>query len=286
MPVVFILWQVRYLLDCESMSENTNLFEQALCCLQIDDPQEKVAATFKLQKRYLDGQLNSFPLAEVIPLSVPGRPEAPDLVDPKDVPRRNFSSLKGRLTLVHAIAHIEFNAINLALDALYRFQHMPEQYYTDWCRVAAEEAQHYTMLSDYLESHGVSYGDFPAHNGLWEMAVKTDFDVLVRMALVPRVLEARGLDVTPGMIKKLQSTGDNQLIEILQKIFADEVGHVKIGSYWYKSLCEERQLEPEQTFLQLIEKYMQGANFGPFETEARIEAGFSHEEMQGLLNRF
>ena len=187
---------------------------------------------------------------------------------------------------MHAIAHIEFNAINLALDAVYRFQDMPEQYYTDWIRVAEEEAKHFTILSDYLESHSMSYGDLPAHNGLWEMAVKTDFDVLVRMALVPRVLEARGLDVTPGMMKKLQPTGDTRLIEILQIIFDEEIGHVKIGTHWYKSLCAERQLEPEQAFLQLIDKYMQGAKFGPFETEARIQAGFSHEEMARLLSHF
>jgi len=266
--------------------KKTNLFQQALACLLLDNPKQKVETTLSLQKNWLAGKLESAPLSDVISLPVPGRPENPELVDARDVPRRNFSSLKGRLTLVHAIAHIEFNAINLALDAVYRFQDMPEQYYSDWIRVAAEEAQHFTMLSDYLESHGMSYGDLSAHNGLWEMAVKTDFDVLVRMALVPRVLEARGLDVTPGMIKKLQFTGDTRLIEILQIIFDEEIGHVKIGTYWYKTLCGERQLEPEQTFLELIEKYMQGAKFGPFETEARIEAGFSREEMERLLEHF
>lgn len=266
--------------------KTTNLFEQALACLLLEQPQQKVSAAETLQKDWLAGELVLGPSVEVIVLPVPGRPEKPELVDARDVPRRNFNSLKGRLTLVHAIAHIEFNAINLALDAVYRFQNMPEQYYTDWIRVAAEEAKHFTMLSDYLESHGMSYGDLPAHNGLWEMAVKTDFDVLVRMALVPRVLEARGLDVTPGMMKKLQPTGDTRLIEILQIIFDEEIGHVKIGTHWYKSLCAERQLEPEQTFLQLIEKYMQGAKFGPFETEARVQAGFSHEEMARLLSHF
>lgn len=268
------------------MNDEMNLFEQALSCLLIDDPQKKVEAVFVLQKQWLAGQLNFSPLSETLSLPAPGRPDLPILVDPRDVPRRNFSSLKGRLSLVHAIAHIEFNAINLALDAVYRFQDMPEQFYTDWCLIAAEEAQHFTLLSDYLLSHSAAYGDFPAHNGLWEMAVKTDFDVMVRMALVPRVLEARGLDVTPGMISKLESTGDVSLIEILQTIFDDEIGHVRIGSYWYKSLCEERQLEPDKTFLQLIEKYMAGAKFGPFETEARLAAGFSHQEMLGLLNRF
>lgn len=264
----------------------TNLFDQAFHCLLLDSPKLKVEATFTLQKSWLDKELIINPLSDIRSLPVPGRPDKPELVDARDVPRRNFSSLKGRLALVHAIAHIEFNAINLALDAVYRFQDMPEQYYSDWCRVAAEEAQHFTMLSDYLESHGMSYGDFPAHNGLWEMAVKTDFDVLVRMALVPRVLEARGLDVTPTMIEKLKSTGDTRLIAILQKIFDEEIGHVKIGSYWYKMLCSERDLEPQETFLQLIKKYMEGAKFGPFETQARIDAGFTPEELQSLLSHF
>ncbi|HHJ35835.1 MAG TPA: ferritin-like domain-containing protein [Gammaproteobacteria bacterium] len=267
-------------------TDSMNLFDQALDCLLLDDPGQKVQATLLLQEQWLAGTLTWSQLPEVSQLPVPGRPLKPELVDPRDVPRRNFSSLKGRLTLVHAIAHIEFNAINLALDAVYRFQMMPEQYYTDWCKIAAEEAQHFTMLSDYLEQHDAAYGDFPAHNGLWEMAVKTDFDVLTRMALVPRVLEARGLDVTPGMIEKLQPTGDTPLIGILQKIFDEEIGHVRIGSYWYKTLCKERKLDSRKTFLELIEKYMQGARFGPFETEARMEAGFSKEEMQGLLDRF
>ncbi|MCK4833682.1 MAG: ferritin-like domain-containing protein [Gammaproteobacteria bacterium] len=263
-----------------------NLFEQALRCLLIDDPERKVEQAQSLQVAWSEGKLTLDPTVDIRSLEVPGRPERPELVDPREVPRRNFSSLKGRLTLVHAIAHIEFNAINLALDAVYRFQDMPAQYYTDWCRVAAEEARHFMMLSDYMGSHGMSYGDLPAHNGLWEMALKTDFDVLVRMALVPRVLEARGLDVTPGMIEKLKTTGDEKLIKILQIIFDEEIGHVKIGSYWYKSLCEDRQLETDATFIKLIEKYMQGARFGPFETEARIEAGFSHEELQALLDHF
>ena len=263
-----------------------NLFERALYCLLLDDPKLKVEATHALQKSWSAGELNLRPLAEIKQIAAAGRPAKPELVDPREVPRRNFSSLKGRLTLVHAIAHIEFNAINLALDAVYRFQHMPEQYYSDWCRVAAEEALHFTMLSDYLEQHGMAYGDLTAHNGLWEMAVKTDFDVMTRMALVPRVLEARGLDVTPTMIEKLQSSGDTQLISILQKIFDEEIGHVKIGSYWYKALCDDRNLEPQKTFFELIEKYMKGAKFGPFETQARLDAGFSHEEMQSLLSHF
>ena len=270
----------------DSMNEENNLFSQALHCLKIKQPADKVDAVYKLQQRWLCGELDQLKLPEVVSLPVPGRPDKPVLVDPKNVPKRNFINPQGRLSLVHAIAHIEFNAINLALDAVYRFQDMPRQYYTDWIRVAAEEADHFTMLSDYLEQHGVSYGDMPAHNGLWEMAVKTDQDVLIRMALVPRVLEARGLDVTPTMIEKLRPTGDTQLIAALKKIFDEEIGHVKIGTHWFKTLCEERGLEPEKTFLVLIDKYMSGAKFGPFEKEARLEAGFTAEEMQRLLNLY
>jgi uncharacterized ferritin-like protein (DUF455 family) len=267
-------------------ADTNNLFERTLYCLLLDNPAHKIAATYALQEDWLAGKLKAYPLAEIKPLPSPGRPVKPELVSARDVPRRNFSSLKGRLTMVHAIAHIEFNAINLALDAVYRFQAMPDQFYSDWCRVAAEEAQHFTLLSDYLTGHGMAYGDLSAHNGLWEMAVKTDFDVLVRMALVPRVLEARGLDVTPTMIEKLASTGDVTLISILKKIFDEEIGHVKIGTYWYQLLCKERKLEPEGTFIQLIKEHMEGARFGPFETQARIDAGFSHEELQSLLRHF
>lgn len=263
-----------------------NLFARSLTCLLIDDPVRKVEQTLALQKDWQAGRLKLDSPPTVKTISTPGRPPKPELVNPKDVPRRNFSSLKGRLSLVHAIAHIEFNAINLALDAIYRFQQMPDSYYTDWCCIAAEESQHFMMLSDYLNSHGMQYGDQNAHNGLWEMAVKTDSDVLIRMALVPRVLEARGLDVTPTMIRKLQSSGDTQLISILQKIFDDEIGHVKIGTYWYNLLCEQRSLEPQQTFISLIKKYMKGAKFGPFETQARVKAGFTEDELQGLLNLF
>ena len=269
-----------------SSKQKENIFSQTYYCLLLNSPEGKVRQTFELQKSLLTESLVIEPLDKVETITLAGHPDKPLLVDPKDVPRRNITSLKGRLALVHAIAHIEFNAINLALDAVYRFQNMPSQYYLDWCRVAAEEAQHFTMLSDYLKSHGVNYGDFTAHNGLWEMAVKTDQDVMVRMALVPRVLEARGLDVTPTMIKKLSSTGDTELIAILQKIFDDEIGHVKIGSYWYKQLCEERELDSEKTFLKLIDQYMQGAKFGPFETEAREKAGFSKKEMEDLLKYF
>ena len=263
-----------------------NLFERAQACLMITDPVIKVSKTKALQADWLDGKLITSNRTEIKNVPVPGRPLRPEMVDPRNVPRRNFNSLAGRLTLTHALAHIEFNAINLALDAVYRFQQMPEQYYMDWCRVAAEEAEHYSLLSAYLEDNGSFYGKFPAHNGLWDMAVKTSDDVLVRMALVPRVLEARGLDVTPSMIAKLKVVGDDRLVNILEIIFSDEIGHVKIGSDWFSYLCKQRQLEPRETFIQLIDDYMQGASFGPFEESARLQAGFTREELHSLMSHF
>lgn len=267
-------------------NKNNNLFKRAYDCILIKDPTKKTVATHLLFDEWQHKKLTASPLQTINSIPVPGRPDRPSLVDPKLVPRRNFNTQQGQLSLVHAIAHIEFNAINLALDAVYRFQNMPKQYYTDWCRVAAEETDHFELLSDYLTDHGMRYGDQDAHNGLWEMAVKTDSDVLIRMALVPRVLEARGLDVTPTMLKKLRAINNQRLVDILQKIFDEEIGHVKIGSYWYNTLCAERNLEPLETFIRLIDQYMKGAKFGPFESEARIKAGFTKNEMQQLMAYF
>ncbi len=271
--------------SAEKTPISSNLFEQALFCLKINDPIKKTQQVRSLQERWLASELKFDPLDTVLSLPVPGRPETPVLVSPRQVPKRNFTTHQGKLSLVHAIAHIEFNAINLALDAVYRFQNMPIQYYTDWCRVAVEESEHFLLLTGYLQDNSMYYGDLAAHNGLWEMACKTDFDVMVRMALVPRVLEARGLDVTPGMIKKLQKQADEKLVLILERIFEDEIGHVKIGSYWFNALCEERGLIADETFSHLLDTYMQDASFGPFDLDARQQAGFSEKEIQNLIAR-
>lgn len=215
-------------------------------------------------------------------VETPGRPEKPRLVDPLEVPRRKLTTPAGQAALVHAIAHIEFNAINLALDAVYRFRGLPDDFYADWLQVAAEEAQHFLMLRRRLWSLGHVYGDFDAHNGLWEMAVKTAHDPMLRMALVPRVLEARGLDVTPGMMERLTTAGDLQTVEILDIILREEVGHVAIGTRWFRHLCHQRGLDPEQTFGELIAEYMPGRIRPPFHETARREAGFTEREMEIL----
>jgi uncharacterized ferritin-like protein (DUF455 family) len=186
---------------------------------------------------------------------------------------------------VHAIAHIEFNAINLALDAAYRFRDMPPEYHGDWLSVAADEARHFRLLQDRLAELGISYGDFPAHNGLWEMAEKTADRCLVRMALVPRVLEARGLDVTPGMIERLAAAGDHATVAVLRVILAEEVRHVAIGTRWFRYCCEREGLEPSATFLDLLERRHAGTVRGPFNLEARYAAGFSRQEMAALAGR-
>ncbi len=211
-----------------------------------------------------------------------GRPHWPALVSPAKLPRRSLGSVEGRQALIHAIAHIEFNAINLGLDAALRFPGMPDEFYRDWLRVAADEARHFSMLSNRLFELGITYGDLPAHNGLWEMAEKTAHDVLIRMALVPRVLEARGLDVTPGMIKRLAAAGDQTTVGLLEIILHEEEAHVAIGSRWFRLLCGQRGLEPEATFRRLLEDYFTGALRGPFNHAARRRAGFSAEELDHL----
>lgn len=211
-----------------------------------------------------------------------GRPECPELVSPSSLPRRGLGSVQGRVALLHAVAHIEFNAINLALDAAARFAGMPEAFYRDWLSVAHDEARHYRLLEKRLSDLGAAYGDLPAHNGLWEMAEKTAHDPLVRMALVPRVLEARGLDVTPGMIEKLRQAGDLESVACLEIILDEEVRHVAIGSHWFRYLCDQRDLEPEATFRSLLKKYFAGGLRGPFNHPARLQAGFTESELEEL----
>lgn len=211
-----------------------------------------------------------------------GRPGRPLLVSPGQLPRRRLGSVEGRQALVHAVAHIEFNAVNLALDAALRFDGMPDDYYHDWLRVAADEVRHFRMLRARLGELGIDYGELPAHNGLWDMAERTAHDVLVRMALVPRVLEARGLDVTPGMIERLREAGDAATVELLEIILEEEEAHVAIGTRWFRYLCRQRGLESEATFAGLLRQYYKGQLRGPFNHSARQRAGFTTPELERL----
>ncbi len=245
---------------------------------------DKLARTNALYAAWRAGKLTWDEMTPVLPICRPGRPERPLLVPPNQVARRQLSTLDGRVALVHSIAHIEFNAVNLALDAVYRFHGMPEAYYGDWLKVAAEEACHFTLLAGRLAELGASYGDVSAHNGLWEMAVKTGHDVLVRMALVPRILEARGLDVTPGIQKRLRQCGDTVTADLLDIILCDEIGHVAIGNHWYRQLCEQRGLEPVDTFRHLYREYGAPMISQDLNRDARRRAGFDEIELQLLTS--
>ncbi len=259
-----------------------DFFQAVLDCIMQADPESKCESTGLLAELLSGEALSASVSAPIQIIEIPGRPNRPELVDPSEVPRRRLGGSAGRAALVHAIAHIEFNAINLALDAAYRFRSMPLQYYADWISVAVDEARHFRMLQSRLRQMGREYGDFPAHNGLWEMAVKTADSCLVRMALVPRVLEARGLDVTPGMMKRLQSAGDGQTVSILEVILREEVRHVEIGTRWFRYCCEQQGKEPLSTFLELLGENYSGTLRGPFNLEARYQAGFTKEEMAAL----
>ena len=258
------------------------LFDAAARCLGACSIEEKLRCTQQTAQAWDNGLLSLDFDHHPVPIGEPGRPEKPILVSPGNVPRRRLGTTAGLIALIHAITHIEFNAINLAWDAAYRFRGLPKKFYDDWIKVAIEEAYHFQLLRSRLQELGCDYGDLPAHNGLWEIAMRTADDPLIRMALVPRVLEARGLDVTPGMIDRLRHAGDAKTVAVLEIILRDEIGHVAIGSHWFNYLCRQRNLDAEQTFLALIQQNFIGQISGPFQFEIRQQAGFTATELQAL----
>jgi uncharacterized ferritin-like protein (DUF455 family) len=272
-----------------------SLRAQALQALGITDPATKAQAAHSLLEALREmppgdeGLRWLEPAAELsaapdIPL--PGRPARPPLIAPADVPQRSPFTPEGMAALLHAIAHIEFNAINLALDAVWRFAGMPVDFYRDWLRVAAEEATHFGLLHTHLQSLGHDYGDFPAHDGLWEMCVKTQHDITARMALVPRTLEARGLDATPliqARLRKVNTPAARRTVEILDVILRDEIGHVAIGNRWYGWLCARQGLDPLAHYRLLARTHNAPRLRPPFNDAARRAAGFSQQELDDLL---
>ena len=254
------------------------LRSKALAVLLEADPWRKAALARALD--IFDGI--GVDAAIVEPAGIPGRPVRPALVSHTEIKQRSIKSPDGLAALMHALAHIEFNAINLAADLTWRFAGMPEQFYLDWAKVAREEAYHFGLLSERLVELGHAYGDFPAHNALWDMAEKTKHDILARIALVPRTLEARGLDASPPMRNKLVSVGDKRGAEILDIILRDEIGHVAIGNHWYGQLCVQRGLDPVATYAELAARHGAPRLRGPFNLEARRAAGFSEEELLRL----
>lgn len=261
------------------MQLTTELRRQALAVLCISDPAAKARAARTLGEQ-------SWPVDTQAELHcsqpLPGRPALPLLVPATDVPRRSPFTVEGRAALLHAVAHIEFNAINLALDACWRFAGMPEHYYRDWQRVAAEEALHFGLLTEHLATLGCGYGDHPAHDGLWAMTERTASDITARMALVPRTLEARGLDATPPMQAKLTKAGDTRAVAILDIILRDEIGHVAVGNRWYGWLCQQQRLDPVQHYAVLTARHHAPRLRPPFNQVARLAAGFSSAEIAAL----
>jgi uncharacterized ferritin-like protein (DUF455 family) len=259
------------------------------------DPREKCEAVARLAAWGAGRSSTSAPSPSSRPAQVsasddaleasPGRPARPRLVAPADLPRRSMTSVEGRAALLHAIAHIEFNAINLALDAAWRFRDVPAEFCTDWLAVAADEARHFTMLQSLLRARGFAYGDFDAHDGLWEMAERTRANVLDRMALVPRLLEARGLDATPPIQAKLRQAGDAKAADVLAVILREEVGHVAIGNRWFAWLCARQGVEPAAAFEQACRRHRAPGVRGPINREARLAAGFSEQELDAMASR-
>ncbi|MDO9075546.1 MAG: ferritin-like domain-containing protein [Rubrivivax sp.] len=252
----------------------------ALKALQLADPAAKAAAARALHPAPHGTLDTTAQLQTDGPL--PGRTDRPLLVAPADVPRRSPFTPAGRAALLHAVAHIELNAINLALDAVWRFAGMPADYYRDWLRVAAEEALHFTLLNEHLATLGHAYGDFAAHDGLWTMAEHTAGDLTARMALVPRTLEARGLDATPPMQDRLRRAGDLRAVAILEIILRDEIGHVAVGNRWYRWLCERAGLDPVAHYAVLAQRHRAPRLRGPFNLAARSAAGFTADEIAAL----
>ncbi|MDR2326865.1 MAG: ferritin-like domain-containing protein [Acidovorax sp.] len=263
------------------------LRHRALEVLRLTDPEQKALAALDLHaQRALYSIAADAQLPAVDPAELPGHPARPALRHHTEVARRSPATPEGRAVLIHAIAHIEFNAINLALDAVWRFAGMPEAYYRDWLQVAAEEGKHFLLLRDHLRKHhGQDYGDHPAHQGLWTMCEKTADDITARMALVPRTLEARGLDATPQIQHKLRNTKAVDAlaaVEILDIILREEVGHVAIGNHWYRWLCQQQGKDPEALYLELTKRYEAPRLRPPFNTEARLQAGFTQAELEWL----
>ncbi|MBS0584291.1 MAG: ferritin-like domain-containing protein [Proteobacteria bacterium] len=260
-----------------------DVFALAQACIAAADVEDKLARSVDAAARIAGDDVAIESRYGPAPMAQPGRPPRPRLVHPRELPQRGLGSAEGRAALVHAVAHIEFNAIDLAWDAVYRFRGMPREYYRDWARVAADETRHFRMLSARLAEMGHAYGDFDAHNGLWEMAVKTSNSCLERMALVPRVLEARGLDVTPGMIARLREVGDTRTVDILEVILREEVAHVASGSRWFSWCCEREGVDAQATFERLVAQHARAALKPPFNESARRAAGFSEHEINRLM---
>lgn len=261
---------------------NNHLFKIAEICLHHSTINQKLMLTHQAQQFAENNTLSMQASTSMRPIDQVVFPECPVLVAPRALPRRRLGTLEGRIALLHAVAHIEFYAIYLAWDIIYRFRDQTRQFYLDWLRVAADEAIHFALVRERLHELGCDYGQLSAHRGLWDIAVDTSDDLLARLALVPRYMEARGLDATPGMIERMLQHGDPASADLLQRIVDDEVAHVAYGSKWFINVCEQRALEPEHAYFECLNQYLKGSVRGPFNHTLRKQAGFSDAELRKL----
>ena len=249
--------------------------ETARAVLQVPDPRIKAALA---QKAFADWSRGALDVDTQAPCNWPERPagpEQPSLLAPRNMPTRKLGSEKGRAAQIHALVHIELNAIDLACDMAGRFcdRGLDDSFYGDWLSIAADEARHFLMLEKRLNDMGFDYGDFPAHDGLWEAAYDTRHDLAARLAIVPMVLEARGLDVTPGMIKRFNKARDTATVSVLETIYEDEKSHVAAGVKWFHEVCSSENLDPTQCFHNILNDYFKGKLKPPFNEAARTAAG-------------
>lgn len=259
-----------------------NLFEEAERCFLIADPDRKLEQTRQVVAAWNAGRLDLEAGEAPKPYTLPGRLEKPIIVPPGEVSKRGFGSVTKRAALLHALAHIELTAVNLAWDTIHRFRDMPQQYYHDWVTCAGEESQHFLALRGQMRAMGFDYGDFTVHDELWGSAVKTSHELMDRMGVVHRVFEARALDVIPNTLRKFEELGDRKTASILAMIANDEIGHVSAGTRWFRYRCEEQGLEPNETFFRLLQEYLGHFPRGPFNREARLQCGFSEQELARL----
>jgi len=260
----------------------TNLFTAAKHCFLLADPDEKLDTSLALVADWRAGNLCWDADDEPEQFMLPGRLERPLLVPPQQVSKRGFGSLTRRAALIHALAHIELTAVNLAWDTIYRYRGLPREYYEDWLQCAGEESEHFLALRGQLRAMGFDYGDFSAHDELWGSAVETAHDLMDRMGIVHRVFEARALDVIPGTLEKFRELGDSKTVAILTRIANDEIGHVSAGTRWFRYRCEQQGLDPDNTFFKLLQRYLGHIPRGPFNHEARRQCGFSDNELARL----
>jgi uncharacterized ferritin-like protein (DUF455 family) len=253
---------------------------QCLKALVANDLNEKLDQVKAIYKSFKSHQIKIDSKTDIKHrYHLPGAPSKPDIVAPRLVEKRSTSTQHGKLIFIHALAHIEFNAINLALDIIWRFKNLPEQFYIDWLQIAYEEQTHFNLLNDYLKKFDLTYGSFNAHNSLWEMAERTSHDLIHRLALIPRTMEARGLDVTPTIIGKFKQQKNDDIVAILKIIYEDEIHHVSIGNMWYRWACSAQKLDPHETYKHLLKTYDINLNYQKLNKEARYKAGFLKEEL-------